>query len=190
MKELDTGKEMQKAMRDPMGPEGEDQAGKTIHSVQVESATLGGPSGICTSRLAMEPYPEMVPHESRRDPAGYHMADEEEEAASAQAVTRGHQVQIEEVPDDEDDTSFRLSQKTNQIPSVAHEETQSMVAKPLSSSAKTEKVPHQWLKPFEAEWTLCGIKEARTESEARAILKNWIHKMRVEEVVNEMLEGL
>ncbi len=86
--------------------------------------------------------------------------------------------------------SFQLSQKTNQNSPVAHEEPQSMVAEPLDSSAKTEKVPHQWLKPFEAEWTLRGIKEAKTESEARAILKNWIHKTRVEEVVDEMLEGL
>ncbi len=34
------------------------------------------------------------------------------------------------------------------------------------------------------------IKEARMESEAKAILKNWIHKMRIEEVVDEMIEGL
>ncbi len=38
MKDLVTGIKMQKVTRDPMGPEGEDQAGKTIHSVQVESA--------------------------------------------------------------------------------------------------------------------------------------------------------
>ncbi len=52
-----------------------------------------------------------------------------------------------------------------------------MVAESQDSGAKTEKVPSEWLKPFEAEWTLRGIKEAKTESEARAILKNWIHKM-------------
>ncbi len=68
--------------------------------------------------------------------------------------------------------------------------TQSTVTEPLGSGVKTEKVPSSWLKPFEAEWTLQGIKEARTESEARAILKNWIHKTRVEEVVDEMIEGL
>ncbi len=55
---------------------------------------------------------------------------------------------------------------------------------------KTEKVPHEWLAPFGAKWTLRGIKGARTESEAKAILKNWIHKARVEEVVDEMIEGL
>ncbi len=98
MKDLDTGKETPKTMRDPMGPEGEDQAGNSVHSVQVESAARGGPSGIRTSCLAMGPYPKTVPHESRRDPAGYRAADEWEEAASAQAVKRGHQVQIEEIP--------------------------------------------------------------------------------------------
>ncbi len=190
MEDLDTGKEMPKAMRDPMGPEGEDRAGNSIHSVQVESTAWGGHSGIRTSCLATEPYPETVPHESRRDPAGYHMADEQEEAASAQVVKRGHQVQIEEIPDDEDDMSFLLSRKTNQKPPVAHEETQSMVAESPDRGVKTEKVPHKWLKPFEAEWMLHEIKEARTESEARAVLKNWIHKMQVEEVVDEMLEGL
>ncbi len=38
MKDLDTGKETPKAMRDPMGPGGEDRAGNSVHSVQVESA--------------------------------------------------------------------------------------------------------------------------------------------------------
>ncbi len=70
------------------------------------------------------------------------------------------------------------------------EVTQSTVVEPSSSSAKTEKVPHRWLKLFEAKWTLRRIKEAKTESEARVILKNWIHKTWVEEVVDEMIEGL
>ncbi len=86
-------------------------------------------------------------------------------------MKRGHQVEVEEIPNDEDDTSFQLSQKTNRKPPVAHDETQSTVAEPLDSGAKTEKVPHEWLKLFRAEWTLRGIKEAKTESEARAILK-------------------
>ncbi len=61
----------------------------------------------------MGPYPDMVPHTSSCNPAGYHVADKQEEAASVQVVKRGHQVQIEEIPDDEDDTSFQLSQKPN-----------------------------------------------------------------------------
>ncbi len=92
MEDLEMGKEMLKATRDPafsQGPEGTDQAGNSIHSVQVESAVLDGPTGICTSRLAGEPYPDTVPPTSSRDPAGYRAADEKEEAASAQAVKRG-----------------------------------------------------------------------------------------------------
>ncbi len=176
MKDLDIGKEMPNVTRDPVGPEGEDQAGNSIHSVQVESAALGGPSGIRTSRLDLGPYPVTVPPTSSRDSAEYRAADEKEEAASTQAVKRGHQVQIEEIPDDEDDTSFQLSRKADQNSPVAREETQSTVAESASSGAKTEKVPPDWLKPFGAEWTLRGIKEARTGSEAQAILKNWIHK--------------
>ncbi len=65
-----------------------------------------------------------------------------------------------------------------------------MVAKSMDSGVKTEKVPHGWLRPFGAEWTLHGIVEVKMESEAKAILKNWIHKTQVEEVVDEMIEGL
>ncbi len=32
--------------------------------------------------------------------------------------------------------------------------------------------------------------EAKTESEAKAILKNWIHKAHMEEVVDKMIEGI
>ncbi len=38
--------------------------------------------------------------------------------------------------------------------------------------------------------TLRGIVQAKTESEAKAILKNWIHKARAEEVVDDMIEGM
>ncbi len=64
-----------------------------------------------------------------------------------------------------------------------------MVAEPSGPGAKTEKVPSEWLKPFGTEWTLCGIVKAHMESEAKAILKNWIHKTQVEEVVNQLIEG-
>ncbi len=81
-------------------------------------------------------------------------------------------------------------QKIHLTSPVALEVTQSMVAEPPGSGTKTEKVPHEWLKLFSAEWTLCGIIEARMESETKVILKNWIHKTHVEEVVNEMIEGI
>ncbi len=95
-----------------------------------------------------------------------------------------------EVPDEEDDTSFKMNTKANLTPPVASEVTQSMVADPPGPGTKTEKVPHEWLKPFGAEWTLHGIIEARMESEVKVILKNWIHKTCTEEVIDEMIEGM
>ncbi len=95
-----------------------------------------------------------------------------------------------EVPDDEDNTSFMMNMKANLIPTIETAVTSPTVVKPSWVDTKAEKVPHEWLQPFRAEWTWHGIKDARMESEAKAILKNWIHKMCVEEVVNEMLEGM
>ncbi len=99
-------------------------------------------------------------------------------------------VRMIEVPDEEDDTSFQQWEKANLTPPVALEVTQSMVAKPLGPGMKTEKVPHEWLKPFGAEWTLHRVVEARTESKAKVILKNWIHKTCAEEVIDKMIEGM
>ncbi len=82
MEDLDIGKETLKAMRVPCGPGGTDRAGNSIRSVQVESAVRDGPSGICTSCLAGEPYPDTVPPTSSRDPIGYRAANKKEEAAS------------------------------------------------------------------------------------------------------------
>ncbi len=98
------------------------------------------------------------------------------EAASAQAVNRGHKVAMYEVPDPEDDTSFMMNMKANVIPTIEIVVTLPTVVEPSRVNAKAEKVPHEWLKPFGAEWTLRGIVQAKTESEAKAILKNWIHK--------------
>ncbi len=57
---------------------------------------------------------------------------------------------MEEVLNKEDDTSFQM-QKTKLTPPIALEETQLMVAEPLGSGAKTEKVSSKWLKLFGAE---------------------------------------
>ncbi len=112
------------------------------------------------------------------------------EAAGAQAVERGHKVHMYEVPDQEDDTSFMMNMKAKIIPTIEIAVTSPTVVEPSRVDTKAEKVPHEWLKPFGAEWTLHGIIQAKTESEAKAILKNWIHKARVEEVVDKMIEGM
>ncbi len=81
-----------------------------------------------------------------------------------------------EVPDLEDDVSFMMNMKANLSPTIEIVVISPMVVEPSCVDTKAEKVPHEWLKPFGAEWTLRGIVEAKTESEAKAILKNWIHK--------------
>ncbi len=95
-----------------------------------------------------------------------------------------------EVPDPEDDTSFMMNKKAKLIPTIETVVTSPMVVKPLWVNTKAEKVPHEWLKPFGAEWSLHRIVKARMESEAKAILKNWIHKTWAEEVVNQMIKGM
>ncbi len=80
---LVAGIEVLKVTRDPVGMEGEGRAGKTVSSVQVEPTARGGPSVIRTSHLTTEQ------QASRRDPSGHRVADEQEEAASAQAGKKG-----------------------------------------------------------------------------------------------------
>lgn len=97
---------------------------------------------------------------------------------------------MSEVPDQDDNTSFMMNTKANSIPTVENAVTSPTVAEPSRVGMKAEKVPHEWLMPFGPEWTLHGIVQAKTESEAKAILKNWIHKARAEEVVDSMIEGM
>ncbi len=81
-----------------------------------------------------------------------------------------------EVPDQEDNTSFKMNEKAKLTPTIETAVTSPTVVEPSQVDAKAEKVLHEWLKPFGAEWTLRRIVQAKTESEAKAILKNWIHK--------------
>ncbi len=99
-------------------------------------------------------------------------------------------VHMYEVPDPEDNTSYVMSEKAKLIPTIETAVTSPMVVKPSRVDTKAEKVPHEWLKPFGAEWTLRRIVQTKTESEAKAILKNWIHKARVEEVVDNTIKGM
>ncbi len=95
-----------------------------------------------------------------------------------------------EVPDQEDDTSFKMNEKAKLTPTIETAVTSPTVVEPSWVDTKAEKVPHEWLKPFGAEWTLRSIVQAKMESEAKVILKNWIHKAWVEEVVDKMIEGM
>ncbi len=127
-----------------------------------------------------------------------------QEAASAQAVYRGHKVEMSEVVDQDDDTSFMMNMKSKLMSPIDIETAVTLptVVEPSWVNAMAKEAPQllciytsgetysEWLKPFGAEWTLHGIVEAKTESEAKAILKNWIHKARAEEVMDSMIEGM
>ncbi|SJL08820.1 uncharacterized protein ARMOST_12191 [Armillaria ostoyae] len=134
-----------------------------------------------------------------------------QEVASAQAIKRGHSVVMIEIPDEEDDTSFIRQQNkvaaTNadtcgpspkrKSPLMEKEaehpignDTSVSKGREAAKHAPPTVAPQEWLKPFETEWTWRAIKDAKDESSARAILLNWIHKTRVEEVVDNLLEGL
>ncbi len=127
-----------------------------------------------------------------------------QEAASAQAVQRGHKVSMSEVPDQDDNSSFMMNMKSKLTSPIDIETavTSPSVVEPLWVDAMAKEAPQlsrtytsgetysEWLKPFGAEWTLCGIVQAKTESEAKAILKNWKNKARAEEVVDDMIEGM
>ncbi len=58
-----------------------------------------------------------------------------QETASAQAVERGHQVTLAEVPDDEDVTSFMMNKKANLTPPLETAVTSPTVVQPSRVNA-------------------------------------------------------
>ncbi len=135
-----------------------------------------------------------------------HQLAEGQEAASAQAVNRGRKVIMSEVSDQDDIPGFTMEVKdrlttpldldldtTVTSPTVVESSRIDAMAKEVPQLSRTYtsgETYSEWLKPFGAEWTLRGVVQAKTESEAKAILKNWIHKARAEEVVDDMVEGM
>ncbi|SJK98948.1 uncharacterized protein ARMOST_02226 [Armillaria ostoyae] len=109
------------------------------------------------------------------------------EAASAQAVKRGQSVTCIEVPDEDDDMAFQLWLAKERTPTIVKKEATS--DEPARSSpAKSD--PHRWLKPFEVDWTLRAVCEARNDNAARAALYVWTHVDRVPELTTELLSEL
>ncbi len=180
-----------------------DGAGEQAYTAPPDEAALWSPSlagsyeGIASAKppLVKEntiqlPKSKSLIHQGALETAKDDQKAAGQEAASAQVVKRGHQVTFIEVPDDKDITSFMMNRSAKLTPPLETAVTSPTVVEPLWVDTKAKEAPHEWLKPFRAEWTLCGIVEARTESEAKAILKNWIHKAHMEEVVDEMIEGM
>ncbi len=166
-----------------------------------------------------------------------------EEAASAQAVKRGHTVTMIEVPDPDDDTAYRqwlgkrspvaspkrcasalptppdsptnptktphwdsrctdiISPKgppTSPSPNEGvgptyvrkHEVTSPTVATPSAASAKVREAPLYWMRPFEVNWTLHAVCEARNNNTTHAALAVWIHKDKGTEMTDKLLTEL
>ncbi len=97
---------------------------------------------------------------------------------------------MSEVLDQDDNTSFMMNMKSKLTSPIDIDAmvTSPTVVEPSWVDAMAKEAPQlsrtytsgetysEWLKPFGPEWTLRGIVQAKTESEAKAILKNWIHK--------------
>ena len=71
-----------------------------------------------------------------------------------------------------------------------NEVTSPTVATPSAASAKVREAPHQWMRPFEVDWTLRAVCEARNDNAAHAALALWIHKDKGTEMTNELLDEL
>ncbi|SJL16487.1 uncharacterized protein ARMOST_20013 [Armillaria ostoyae] len=117
------------------------------------------------------------------------------ETASAQAVNRGPSVTCIEIPDEDDDTAFQLWLAKERTPAVVKREATS--DEPAQTSPKDNEhssvpptQPYQWYKPFEVDWTLRTICEARNDNAARAALYVWMHADRTPELTEELLAEL
>ncbi len=60
-----------------------------------------------------------------------------------------------------------------------------------ATNAKVREVPCQgWMKPLSVDWTLRNIQEVRSDNATHAQLVLWMHKDRLRELTNELLEEL
>ncbi len=137
------------------------------------------------------------------------------EAASTQAVNRGHTVTMIKVPN----VSFQrwlasgsptISPKqhisvlptppespttpTRPLPNEGvvptYEVISPTVATPSVVSAKVQEVPHRWMRPFKVDWMLRAIHEGRNDNAAHAALAVWIHKDKGNEMTDELMTEL
>ncbi len=58
---------------------------------------------------------------------------------------------------------------------------------PATAGAKVKEAPHRWMRPFEVNWTLHAICEARNDNADLAV---WIHKDKGTELTDELLDEL
>ncbi len=65
--------------------------------------------------------------------------------------------------------------------------TSPTVAVPSPAGAKVREVPFRRYRPFEVDWTLCAVCEARTDNAARAALAVWIHRDKGAALTDDLL---
>ncbi len=69
--------------------------------------------------------------------------------------------------------------------------TSPTVVAPSAADAKVREVPRQgWMKPLSVDWTLRNVQEAHSDNAARAQLVLWMHKDRLRELTDELLDEL
>ncbi|SJK99609.1 uncharacterized protein ARMOST_02917 [Armillaria ostoyae] len=109
-----------------------------------------------------------------------------QEAASAQAVKRGHQVTCIEVPNEENDVAFQIWLAKERTPTIVKKEATS------DEPARSSTIPTfaKWYKPFDVDWTLRAVCEARNDNAACAALYVWTHVDRVPELTPELLSEI
>ncbi|SJL00989.1 uncharacterized protein ARMOST_04303 [Armillaria ostoyae] len=162
--------------------DGQGETGNSAFMVQAQPAALmSGLPSTCDGDRSILPLKEQGSAKAQKRPATG------SEAASAQAVNRGHSVTCIEIPDEDDDTAFQLWLAKERTPAIAKKEATS--DEPARSSM-TKSDPHQWLKPFEVDWTLRAVCKARNDNAARAALFVWTHIDRVPELTPELLSEL
>ncbi|SJL10435.1 uncharacterized protein ARMOST_13821 [Armillaria ostoyae] len=162
--------------------DGQGETGNSTFAVQAQPATLR--SGLPSTRdgdRSILPRNEPGSAKAQKRPAAGL------EAASAQAVNRGHSVTCIEVPDEDDDTAFQIWLAKERLPTVTQMEATS--DEPARSSTKPITF-QKWYKPFEVDWTLRAVCEARNDNAARAALYVWTHVDRVPKLTSELLSKL
>ncbi|SJK99847.1 uncharacterized protein ARMOST_03158 [Armillaria ostoyae] len=165
----------------PTDSEGMGQTGNSAFAVQAPPIMppRGGPL------MKGEDDPSILPLKGQgRSPEGIQDTKKTAtgpEAASAQAVQRGHLVTLIEVPDEDNDMAYQIwLAKDRTLTEVRRE---AMSDEPARSSTKgnehssvppTKSDPSRWLKPFEVDWMLRAICKARNNNAAQAAL--FLHK--------------
>ncbi|SJL10869.1 uncharacterized protein ARMOST_14264 [Armillaria ostoyae] len=157
------------------------QAQSIAHSSDPPSTALGHSMSRQTSRQEPQGRPSKAVGDAKATTTKENAAGQE--AASTQAVNRGHSVTCIEVPDEDNDTAFQIWLAKERILAIAKQGDE-------PSSVPTTPSPTRWLKPFEVDWTLRVVCEARNDNAACATLFIWTHQDRIPELTPELLSEL